>query len=118
MYGLKIKHDGEDVMPRDAKLDKPIVILPAAAQDIDEGYSWYERQKSGLGMRFFAAINASFQLIQRTPAGYPMVHPHYRKVVLRGFPYAIFYRDEEAQIFIAAVLHTARNPKAWQDRLQ
>lgn len=97
---------------------KPIVILPAAAQDVDDAYSWYERQKNGLGKRFFTAINSSFQSIQRTPAGYQMVHPRYRKVVLRGFPYAIFYREEEEQLFIAAVLHTARNPEEWRDRLQ
>jgi plasmid stabilization system protein ParE len=97
---------------------KPIVILPAAAQDVDDAYSWYERQKSGLGMRFLAAINVSFQAIQRTPAGFQIVHPSYRKLLLRGFPYGIFYREEEEQIFIAAVLHTARNPKEWQDRLQ
>lgn len=97
---------------------KPIVFSPAAYQDIDDGCSWYERQKSGLGKKLFAAINASVQSIQRTPAGYPTVHSCYRKVVLRGFPYAIFYRDDAEEIVIAAVLHTARNPKAWQDRLQ
>jgi plasmid stabilization system protein ParE len=97
---------------------KPIVVLPAAAKDVDDAYYWYERQKIGLGKRFLSSVNATFQSIQRTPAGYQIVYQSYRKAFLRRFPYAIFYREESDQIFISAVFHTARNPEGWQDRLQ
>ncbi len=96
---------------------KPIAISPAAAQDLDDAYFWYERQKRGLGSRFLASVNVTLQLIQRTPAGYQTVYQNYRKALLRGFPYVIFYREEEEQIFIAAVFHTSRNSESWKDRL-
>ena len=96
---------------------KPIVISTPAAQDLDDYYSWYERQKSGLGTRFLSAINATLQSIQRTPAGYQSVHQSYRKAVVGRFPYVILYREEVDQIFISAVFHTSRSPESLQDRL-
>jgi plasmid stabilization system protein ParE len=105
-------------MSRDVKRDKPIAISPAAAQDLDDAYFWYERQKRGLGSRFLAAVNVALQLIQRTPAGYQTVYQNYRKALLRVFPYVIFYREEEDQIFISAIFHTSRSSKSWQDRLE
>ena len=97
---------------------KAIALLPIANQDLDSAYYWYERQKIGLGKRFLTAINASFQSIQKTPAGYQIIHKDYRRAVLRRFPYAIFYEEQEDQIVIYAVLHTARNPEDWQERLR
>ena len=97
---------------------KPIALLPIANQDLDSAYYWYERQKIGLGRRFLTAINATFQRIQRTPAGYQIIHRDYRRAVLGHFPYAIFYEEQEDQIVIYAVLHTARNPEEWQEGLR
>ena len=98
-------------------MTKPIVIPPATAQDLDDGYYWYERQKSGLGPRFLSAVNATLQSIQRTPAGYQSVYQNYRKAVVGRFPYVILYREEVDQIFISAVFHTSRSPESLQDRL-
>ena len=88
-----------------------------ANQDLDSAYFWYERQKIGLGKKFLTAINLGLQNIQRTPAGYQTVYQDYRRAVLRRFPYAIFYEEQEDQIVIYAVLHSARNPEDWQERL-
>ena len=98
-------------------MTKPIVISHPAAQDLDDVYSWYERQKVGLGPRFLSAVNVTLQSIQRTPAGYQSIYQSYRKAVLGRFPYVIFYRDEVDQIFISAVFHTSRSPESLQDRL-
>ncbi len=97
---------------------KPIAISPAAAQDLDDAYFWYERKKRGLGVRFLASINVTLRSIQRTPAGYQSVYQNYRKAVVRVFPYVIFYKEEEERISVSAVFHTSRNPESWQDRLQ
>jgi plasmid stabilization system protein ParE len=95
----------------------PIAISPAAAQDLDDAYFWYERQKRGLGSRFLASVNVTLQLIQRTPAGYQVVYQNYRKAGIRVFPYDIFYKEEESQITISAVFHTSRNPESWKEQL-
>lgn len=97
---------------------RPIEISPDAAQDSDDAYSWYERKEPGLGMRFLSSVNATLRSIQRTSAGYPIVYENYRKAVLRGFPYVIFYKDDDERISIIAIFHTSRNPESWQDRLQ
>ncbi len=37
---------------------KPPIVRPAAAADIEDAYSWYERQQAGHGDEFLAAANA------------------------------------------------------------
>ena len=104
-------------MLENSKPVKPIAISPAAAQDLDDAYSWYDRKKKGLGDRFLSSVNVTLQSIQRTPAGYQIVYQNYRKAVLRVFPYVIFYKEEESQISISAVFHTSRNPESWKEQL-
>ena len=39
----------------------------------------------------------------------------YRKCLVQGFPYSIFYRELEDCIWIAAVAHQKRRPDYWMD---
>jgi plasmid stabilization system protein ParE len=41
---------------------------------------------------------------------------HYRRVVVRHFPYGDFYRIDPDQIAILAVYHSKRDPRGWQSR--
>jgi plasmid stabilization system protein ParE len=118
MYGLKIKNNGGNTMPRDAKSDKPIVVSLVASQHIDEIYNWYENRQIGLGKRFLSALTTTFQKIQRTPAGYQITHEPHRRVIIEKFPYGVFYEEQDKQIIISAVLHTARDPDTWQNLLE
>ena len=99
----------------DLSSPKPIAISSVATQHVDEIYSWYENRQIGLGKRFLSALTSTFQKIQRTPAGYPMAYEPHRKVILGKFPYSVFYEEQETQIIISAVLHTARDSAIWQN---
>ena len=97
---------------------KPIVISLRASQHIDETYSWYEKQQIGIGKRFLSALTATFQKIQRTPAGYQITYGPHRRAIVGRFPYGVFYEEQETQIIIGGVLHTARNSDDWQNILE
>ena len=56
-----------------------------------DAYSWYETQRPGLGEGFLGSVEAAFGLISRTPSIGSVVHDSYRRVLVRRFPYAVFY---------------------------
>ncbi len=36
---------------------------------------------------------------------------------MRRFPYAVFYEHTEQRVLVYAILHTARDPLRWRERL-
>jgi plasmid stabilization system protein ParE len=45
-----------------------LLLRPAAAADVEEAFSWYERQRPGLGEQFLESVNAGL----RDMAAYPL----------------------------------------------
>ena len=94
-----------------------LVFAPEASRDIVEAYGWYECQRAGLGEEFFHCVDACVQAICRTPEMHSKVHEDYRRGLVRRFPYAIFYEYANDVVTIYGVLHTARDPAKWRQRL-
>jgi plasmid stabilization system protein ParE len=88
-----------------------------AGQDVDETYAWYESQRVGLGEEFLGCVDACIQGICRNPGWSPIVYGNYRRALVRRFPYCVFFDASEDQITVMAVLHTAREPHKWRQRL-
>jgi plasmid stabilization system protein ParE len=66
-----------------------LVLAPEAEQDIDEAYSWYEKQGIGRGEDFLNRVDACIQGILRNPEAHAIVHEHYRRALVRRFPSAV-----------------------------
>jgi plasmid stabilization system protein ParE len=94
-----------------------VLIRPDAQRDVAEAYRWYEEQRTGLGADFILCFEEGLAKIQRTPAMYPIVYKNVRRLLIRRFPYGIFYVDEEALIVVLAVFHERRDPAGWQSRI-
>ena len=97
-------------------MSKELIFIPEAHTDIAEAYLWYEEQSLGLGMDFLRCLKASFTSIQRNPLIYQIVHEHYRRAMVRRFPYSIFFEDNETQSVVYAVFHCSQNPDKWHKR--
>jgi plasmid stabilization system protein ParE len=94
-----------------------LLILAAAETDIDEAFAWYEERQTGLGFEFMRAVDARIRSIQRNPEMCGFAERHYRRALVRRFPYAIFYTYSEDIVTIYAVFHTSRAPARWRARL-
>lgn len=94
----------------------PILIRPAASADIGEAFLWYERQESGLGDEFMAAIQLALEDIEASPTRYPVVHRETRRALLHRFPYGVFYRVYGECVVVVACMHGRRTPKRWKSR--
>ena len=85
--------------------------------DINEAYDWYESQTAGLGLEFLRAVEVGLGQIRRAaaPLTPPVLHEATRRLLLRRFPYGIFYKIE-GNVIVAACCHTQRGPEVWQSR--
>jgi plasmid stabilization system protein ParE len=91
----------------------PLVYRRRVGRDLAGGYAYYESQRIGLGEGFLAAVDLSFDNIERFPEIYASAHKEVRRAVVSRFSYAVFYRVESKRIVVLRVLHTARDPKFW-----
>jgi plasmid stabilization system protein ParE len=94
----------------------PLVWHPAAVDEFLGAVTWYEQQRPTLGAEFADACRAALALIQDRPQAFRIMRGDVRRVLLRRFPYAIFYRYREAELLVVAVMHERRDPRRWQDR--
>jgi toxin ParE1/3/4 len=97
-------------------MNLPLIITPEAEEDLVEAKAWYERKRAGLGEEFVLCVEAALDQIRRAPAGATEVAPWVRRVVVRRFPYGVFYRVDPDQIAVLAVYHSRRDPRGWQAR--
>jgi plasmid stabilization system protein ParE len=91
-------------------------LHPEAESEFRVAIAWYERQRKGLGSEFALCIDEAMERIHRNPEGYPQVYKAIRRVVVRRFPFAVFYEVMSSEIRVLAILHSRRNPSYWQSR--
>jgi toxin ParE1/3/4 len=94
-----------------------VIVRRLAENHLAEAYNWYERQSAGLGASFLHRYAEAQDLIAEFPASAPVVFMDYRRVLLRRFPYGVFYVIESDLVVVAAVYHLARNPQVIQASL-
>ena len=93
-----------------------IIIQPDAANDILEAAKWYDNNLKGLGESFLESVDSAINSVQKNPEAYPKVYKELRRILLKKFPFGIFYLAEEDKIVIVAIFHASRNPKQWKGR--
>ncbi|HUP63400.1 MAG TPA: type II toxin-antitoxin system RelE/ParE family toxin [Thermoanaerobaculia bacterium] len=93
-----------------------VIIRPLAKQDIREARAWYREISAFLAEDFVDAVDDAIELARDRPLAFQLVHRAFRRVLLRRFPYALFYYADESRLVIVAVLHQARDPRTLQER--
>ena len=88
----------------------------AAAADLITAHDWYELRSPGLGKDFVREVDAAVFHLVRHPELFPPVHRGLRRVLVRRFPYAVFYRIDSDAIRLVAVLHCRMDPGILNDR--
>ncbi len=94
-----------------------LILRPAAAADVEEAYSWYQQQRSGLGEEFLGIVNAALREIADHPLREAVIFRDTRRFLLKRFPYAIFYRVYPNAVVVVACMHGRRSPLRWRQRM-
>jgi plasmid stabilization system protein ParE len=98
-------------------MSRRIVIRSNAEQDIRNGCQWYARQGVGLELRFLEALDEALRQVAAFPESVPQVDAVHRRVLLRTFPYGVYYQLHQERIVVKAILHLAREPATIEERL-
>ena len=89
-----------------------LIVRPAAAADVEEAFSCYEQQRPGLGEEFLDAVDAALREILRYPLRQAVIFRDMRRLLLKRFPYALFYRVYPAAIVVCRLYARAARPFA------
>ena len=100
-------------------MKRTLRVLPDAEAELQSAATWYEEKRRGLGIEFVAVLDRAFQSVLENPGACPVWRPDrsYRRLLLKRFPYVVFFRIDAATVEIVAVAHAKRNPGYWLDRL-
>jgi plasmid stabilization system protein ParE len=93
-----------------------LVFRPEVREEINEAYNWYESQKIGLGDEFLDCVDEILNRISQMPESYAVVYKDIRRVIVRRFPYAVYYRVVSSRVIVTAIFHSKKDPKSWQIR--
>jgi plasmid stabilization system protein ParE len=98
-------------------LTHQVVLRGAAERDLQSIEDWYELQREGLGSEFRAAADEAIQRITIGPLHYPDLYRGNRRVLLRRFEYAFWYRVQGDLIVVTCCVHGHRGPSYLKKRL-
>lgn len=97
-------------------MNRTVRLREEADEDLASAASWYEQQRVGLGHEFLDDALSVFRLVAERPLSYPLVHRNTRRALMTRFPFGIYFRVEQTQIVVVAVIHGSRHPHRWQSR--
>jgi hypothetical protein len=79
--------------------------------DIELAFTWYEKQRRGLGFDFIDCVEASLQNVIRFPELYQEQYSNFRSCVIRRFPFSIYYTIESEEIVVHSVFDNRQDPE-------
>lgn len=89
----------------------------AVELDVEAAFEWYEAQYSNLGLQFLNELRLTYVRLSQNPRAYQVIKDDIRRILMRQFPYAVYFVIENDLIIVLGVLHTARDPEEWQTRI-
>ena len=95
-------------------MSRALIVRLRAERQAAAARDWYDERLEGLGREFIEELGSAILKAQQHPLHYQSVHLEIRRVLLRRFPYGVFYVAEEERVVVLAVLHQSENPEKWR----
>lgn len=93
----------------------PLLVHPLASQEIANARSWYDDISTALGNDFARGVANAIDLIRDNPRLFADIGGGLDRVIVRRFPYQVFYRIGTGQISVLAVYHSHSDRRAVLD---
>lgn len=91
-------------------------VRKTAKAEILAAFEWYLERSPPAAQRFLDAIDAAMRVIEEAPERQPIIRGRLRRVLLRGFPYGVYYKVFPSTISIVGVIYGHRHPDTWLGR--
>ena len=95
---------------------KGVRFVAPAQQEFLQQVAHYEQVQKGLGERFITAVERALARAAAFPLAGAPAAAQTRRVIVKGFPFSLFYRPCGDGIIIFALAHHARRPGYWAER--
>ena len=92
-------------------------FLPEVEEDAIDAYLWYEGKAKGLGEEFLRIFYTSACEMCRSPMLYRTTYKDFRRLLLRRFPYALYFALKGHEITVYGLFHCARDPEFLRSEL-
>jgi len=98
---------------------RKLIFLPEVSSDYLQGFNYYEELSPGRGgARFEAAFRNALEEVRSGIRTHMRAFEHFHRVLLRRFPYTLYYRLRGDEAIIVGVLFARADPKEMQARLR
>ena len=96
-----------------------LIIRLEAEVDITDAAVWYQKQRPGLGQEFANEVHAAINSAVENPRQFPRLRrkPDVRRVLVKRFPYRVFFILRPDAIVVFRVLHGARHDREWKSSI-
>jgi plasmid stabilization system protein ParE len=91
-------------------------VRKTARAEIGSAFTWYLERSAAAAARFLEAVDEAMRLIEEAPERHPIIHGRLRRVLLRRFPYGVYYKIYPSIISVVGVIHGHRHPDTWRGR--
>jgi hypothetical protein len=89
---------------------KKVYFRARAATAYANQSQWYGFQRTGLGAEFELCVDASIQQIQRHNGIGTLITKSVRRVLVKRFPFGVYYRNHKDHIEIIGLRHFRMKP--------
>ncbi len=94
-----------------------LILLLQADQDIQSAFNRYEEFQEGRGEVFMRQLDAALTLLRQHPDIAPVYGGRYRRMLIRDFPYGIFYEVQPKRIVVGAIMDLRQDPETIRRKL-
>jgi plasmid stabilization system protein ParE len=94
-----------------------LILLQQADADIQAAFDRYENYQEGRGEVFMHHLDAAFTLLRQNPEMAPPYAGSYRRMLVRDFPYGIFYSVQPSRLVVVAVMDLRQDPETIRRKL-
>ena len=95
-----------------------LIVRSVAEKDIWKSAEYYEEQVVGLGKEFIMCVDAAMNSIERTPHIYPPHYKSYRRILIRRFPFGVFYIVDDKVVSVIKVFNLKQSPNSLLESLR
>lgn len=91
--------------------------LPLAEQDAREAAIWYEQRRPRLGEEFLDEVDRAVRALSESALHHRIRFADVRRMPIHRFKfYGIYYVIRDNEVWILAIVHGRRHPRALQER--
>lgn len=95
-----------------------LLVRRQARAELEASYGWYHERSARVADQFLEAVGEALRKVEATPEAFPVIRGRLRRVLVRGFTYAIYYKLYPSVISVIGVLHGRRHPDTWLRRAE